>query len=561
MRASSSRTIGDFDYIIVGAGSAGCVLANRLSADPQVRVLLLEAGGKDNNIWIKVPLGLFYLIGNPRTDWCYQTEPEPECNGRQIPVPRGRMLGGSSSINGMVYVRGQPRDYDVWRQLGNAGWAWDNVLPYFKKSEDFASGGDDLHGCDGELRVENARVRWEILDAFRDAAEQVGIPKTNDYNAGNYEGSAYFQVTQRRGVRWSTATAFLKPAAQRPNLRVLTNAQVKRVRLDGKRAVGIEFWQGETLTGADARREVIVAAGAIGSPQILQLSGVGPAALLRQHGIEVRHELAGVGENLQDHCQPRQLFRVRNTTTLNEIANSYLRRAAIGLEYILLRTGPLSIGPATLTAFTRSDPTQDTPNIQYHVIPATYPKLGGPPSPFPGFTASACNLRPTSRGYVRINAADARAHPAIRYNYLSTPEDQRVAVDSIRLTRRIVSAPALAKFVPEEFMPGGGADSDHELLAAARETAGTVYHPVGTCKMGQDMMAVVDERLRVRGIAGLRVIDASIMPNLVSGNTNAPTIMIAEKGADMIKADAHASAADLKFLHHLPQARSGTSNR
>src|SRR3984893_7475501 len=328
MRASSSRTIGDFDYIIVGAGSAGCVLANRLSADPQVRVLLLEAGGKDNNIWIKVPLGLFYLIRNPHTDWCYQTEPEPECNGRQIPVPRGRMLGGSSSINGMVYVRGQPRDYDVWRQLGNAGWAWDNVLPYFKKSEDFANGGDDLHGCDGELRVEDARVRWEILDAFRDAAEQVGIPKTNDYNAGNYEGSAYFQVTQRRGVRLSTATAFLKPAAQRPNLRVLTNAQVKGVRLDGKRAVGIEFWQGETLTSADARREVIVAAGAIGSPQILQLSGVGPAALLRQHGIEVRHELAGVGENLQDHCQPRQLFRVRNTTTLNEIANSYLRRAA-----------------------------------------------------------------------------------------------------------------------------------------------------------------------------------------------------------------------------------------
>ena len=344
MRDGSARTIGDFDYIIVGAGSAGCVMANRLSADPATKVLLLEAGGKDNNLGIKVPLGLFYLIGNPRTDWCYQTEPEPGCNGRQIPVPRGRMLGGSSSINGMVYVRGQPRDYDVWRQLGNTGWAWDDVLPYFKKSEDFADGADDLHGCDGELRVENARVRWEILDAFRDAAEQVGIPKTNDYNAGNYEGSAYFQVTQRRGVRWSTATAFLKPAAQRPTLRVLTNAQVKRVRLDGKRAVAVEFWQGETLTSADARREVIVAAGAIGSPQILQLSGVGPAALLHQNGIEIRHELAGVGENLQDHCQPRQLFRVRNTTTLNEIANSYLRRAAIGLEYMLLRTGPPSLG-------------------------------------------------------------------------------------------------------------------------------------------------------------------------------------------------------------------------
>src|SRR5262245_39683888 len=540
MRDDSGRAIGDFDYIIVGAGSAGCVLANRLSADPATRVLLLEAGGKDGNIWIKVPLGLVYLIGNPRTDWCYETEPEPECNGRRIMVPRGRMLGGSSSINGMVYVRGQPRDYDIWRQLGNAGWSWDDVLPYFKNSEDFFRGGDDLHGCNGELRVEDVRVRWDILDAFRDAAEQVGIPKTNDYNAGNYEGSAYFHMTQRRGVRWSTATAFLKPAAQRPNLRVLTNAQVKRVRIEGKRAVGVEFWQGGTLVSATVRREVIVAAGAIGSPQILQLSGIGPAALLGRHGIDVQHELAGVGENLQDHCQPRQLFRVRNTRTLNEIVNSPLRRAVLGLEYFLLRTGPMSVGPATLTAFTRSDPSQDTPNIQYHVIPATYPKLGEPPSPFPGFTASACNLRPTSRGYVRINAPDARANPAIRYNYLSTPEDQRVAIDSIRLTRLIVSAPALAKFAPEEFLPGGGADSDRELLAAARETAGTVYHPVGTCKMGQDMMAVVDERLRVRGLAGLRVIDASIMPNLVSGNTNAPTIMIAEKGADMIKADARA---------------------
>jgi choline dehydrogenase len=541
MQENAPPTIGDFDYVIVGAGSAGCVLANRLSADPNVRVLLLEAGGKDNNIWIKVPLGLIYLIGNPRTDWCYQTEPEPTCNGRRIPVPRGRMLGGSSSINGMVYVRGQPRDYDVWRQLGNAGWAWDDVLPYFKKSEDFALGQDDLHGRDGELRVEDVRVRWEILDAFRDAAEQVGIPKTSDYNAGNYEGSAYFHVTQRRGVRWSTATAFLKPAAQRPNLRVLTDAQVKRVCLDGKRATGVEFWQGKTLVMASARQEVIVSAGAIGSPQVLQVSGIGPAGLLRQHGIDLRHELAGVGENLQDHCQPRQLFRVRNTKTLNEIANSKLRSALMGLEYFLMRTGPLSVGPATMTAFTRSDPTQDTPNIQYHVMAATYPKLGEPPSPFPGFTASACNLRPTSRGYVRVSSADARSHPAIRYNYLATPEDQRVAIDSIRLTRRIVNAPALAKFAPEEFMPGGGANRDDELLAAARETVGTVYHPVGTCKMGQDVMAVVDERLRVRGIAGLRVIDASIMPNLVSGNTNAPTIMIAEKGADMIKADASAA--------------------
>jgi choline dehydrogenase len=532
------QSIGDFDYIIVGAGSAGCVLANRLSADPSMKVLLLEAGGKDNNIWVKVPLGLFYLIGNPRTDWCYETEPEPACNGRRIPVPRGRMLGGSSSINGMVYVRGQPRDYDVWRQLGNAGWAWDDVLPYFKRSEDFAFGADQLHGAGGELRVEDARVRWEILDAFRDAAEQVGIPKTNDYNAGNYEGSAYFQVTQRRGMRWSTASAFLKPAMGRSNLRVITDAQVDHLRLEGQRVVGVAFRQGDESKTANARREVIVAAGAIGSPQILQLSGIGPGALLERHGIRVHHDLAGVGENLQDHCQPRQLFRVRNTPSLNEIANSYLQRMRVGLEYILLRTGPMAIGPATLTAFTRSDPTQDTPNIQYHVIPGAYPKLGEPPPSFPGFTAAACNLRPTSRGYVHIKSGDPRAHPAIRYNYLSTPEDQRVAVDSIRLTRRIVRAPAMAKFAPEEFMPGGNAESDEDLLAAARETAGTVYHPAGTCKMGQDLLAVVDERLRVRGVGGLRVIDASIMPNLVSGNTNAPTIMIAEKGADMIKADA-----------------------
>jgi choline dehydrogenase len=532
------QSIGDFDYIIVGAGSAGCVLANRLSADPSVKVLLLEAGGKDNNIWVKVPLGLFYLIGNPRTDWCYETEPEPACNGRRIPVPRGRMLGGSSSINGMVYVRGQPRDYDVWRQLGNAGWSWDDVLPYFKRSEDFALGGDQLHGTGGELRVEDARVRWEILDAFRDAAEQVGIPKTNDYNAGNYEGSAYFHVTQRRGVRWSTASAFLKPAMSRPNLRVVTNAQVDHLCLDGKRVTGVAFREGDEPRTANARREVIVSAGAIGSPQILQLSGIGPGAVLERHGVPVHHDLAGVGENLQDHCQPRQLFRVRNTPSLNEIANSYMQRMRVGLEYILFRTGPMAIGPATLTAFTRSDPTQDTPNIQYHVIPGAYPKLGEPPPTFPGFTAAACNLRPTSRGYVRIKSGDPQAHPAIRYNYLSTPDDQRVAVDSIRLTRRIVRAPAMAKFAPEEFLPGGNAESDADLLAAARESAGTVYHPVGTCKMGQDLLAVVDERLRVRGVGGLRVIDASIMPNLVSGNTNAPTIMIAEKGADMIKADA-----------------------
>jgi choline dehydrogenase len=447
------------------------------------------------------------------------------------------MLGGSSSINGMVYVRGQPHDYDVWRQLGNAGWSWDDVLPYFKKSEDHARGADELHGVGGELRVEEARVSWDILDAWRDAAAQVGIPKTGDYNACNIDGSAYFDVTQRRGVRWSTATAFLKPARGRSNLTVVTGAHTRRIAMEGRRAVGVEYWQGDTLFSAGANAEVVVCAGAIGSPQILQLSGIGPAALLRANGVDVRLDLPGVGENLQDHVQPRQMFRVSNTVTLNEKANSLVSRVMMGLKYLMFRTGPLSLGPATLTAFTRSDPTQETPNIQYHVIPATFPRLDQPPSPFPGFTASACILRPTSRGHVRIKSGDARANPSILYNYLATPDDQRVAVDAMKLTRGIAAAPALAGFSPVEFSAGANARTDDEFLAAARDTAGTVYHPVGTCKMGQDPMAVVDERLRVRGVAGLRVVDASIMPNLVSGNTNAPTIMIAEKAADLIKAD------------------------
>ncbi len=530
-------SVGSFDYIVVGAGSAGCVLANRLSADPSVKVLLLEAGGKDDYRWIHVPLGVAYTIGNPRTDWCFQTEPEPECNNRQIPVPRGKTLGGSSSINGMVYVRGQPQDYDVWRQLGNTGWAWDDVLPYFKKSQDYVHGASDLHNAGGELRVEECPTRWEILDAFQDACEEHGIPRTKDYNSGNYEGSCYFQVTQRKGVRHSTATAFLRPVQNRPNLQVLTDAHAKSLRMAGKRVTGLEFYQGDRLCRAEATGEVIVAAGAIGSPQILQLSGIGPSALLGQYGIDVKHELRGVGENLQDHVQPRQLFRVQNTRTLNEMSSSLFHKAKMGIEYFLFKTGPLAMGPATLTVFTRSDPSRDTPNIQYHVMPMSYPKLGEPPPPFPGFTASACNLRPTSRGYVRIKDSDARAHPSIRYNYLSTHDDQRVAIDSLRLTRKIVAAKAMARFHPEEFVPGGNADNDADLLAAARETASTVYHPVGTCKMGQDEMSVVDERLRVHGMQGLRVVDASIMPNLVSGNTNAPTIMIAEKAADMIKQD------------------------
>jgi choline dehydrogenase len=535
----AAKPAGDFDYIIVGAGSAGCVLANRLSADPSTKVLLLEAGGKDNNIWIHVPLGVIFLIGKPKTDWCYETEPEPHCNDRKIPVPRGKLLGGSSSINGMIYVRGQPRDYEVWRQLGNTGWSWDDVLPYFKKSEDHVRGADALHGTGGELHVEEADTgaSWEILDAWRDAAAEVGIPKTRDYNAGSYEGSAYFDVTQRHGVRWSTATAFLKPSMNRSNLKVITGAHTERVRVERRRAVGVEYSHGDALHYAAANVEVIVSAGAIGSPQILQLSGVGSATLLRQNGIDVRHDLPGVGENLQDHCHPRQMFKVHNTVTLNEKANSTVARVKMGMQYLFFRTGPLSVGPTTLTAFTRSDPSQEAPNIQYHVWPATFPRIDQPPSPFPGLTASACNLRPSSRGYVRIKSADGRTNPSIRYNYLATSDDQRVAVDCIKLTRRIMAAPAMARFAPEEFLPGLSAQSDSELLEAARGAMSSVFHPVGTCKMGQDPMAVLDERLRVRGLEGLRVVDASVMPNLVSGNTNAPTIMIAEKASDMIKAD------------------------
>lgn len=537
-----AETPEEFDYVIVGAGSAGCVLANRLSADPSVRVLLLEAGGKDDYVWIHIPVGYLYCFGNPRVDWGFETVSEPGLNGRKLQYPRGKVLGGCSAINGMIYMRGQARDYDHWRQLGNPGWGWEDVLPFFLKHEDQQAlepeefGG--VHARGGEWRVEKPRVRWEILDAWAEAAEQVGIPRIRDFNTGNNEGSSYFHVNQRKGFRWTTAKGFLKPALNRPNLTLLTHATVERLTLEGKRVTGVVFHQkGSASRSVLARREVILAAGAIGSPMILQRSGIGPGDVLKAAGIEVRHELRGVGENLQDHLQIRCAFKVSGVRTLNERSQTLWHKAGIALEYALWRSGPMSMAPSQLGCFARSDPSRETPNLQYHIQPLTLPKFGEPLDPFPAFTASVCNLRPTSRGHVRITSPDPNAHPEIRPNYLSTEEDRRVAADAIRLTRRIAQQPALARYKPEEFKPGPHIDGDEALAQAAGDIATTIFHPVGTAKMGTDELAVVDPRLRVHGLEGLRVIDASIMPTITSGNTAAPTMMIAEKGASMIVED------------------------
>lgn len=534
---------GRFDYVIIGAGSAGCVLANRLSADPRHRVLLLEAGGRDNWIWFHIPVGYLFAIGNPRSDWMFRTVAEPGLNGRALAYPRGKVLGGSSAINAMISMRGQAADYDGWAASGLPGWGWSDVLPVFRRIEDHFLGESAHHGTGGPWRVEPPRVRWKVLDAMRQAAIEMGVPATADFNTGDNEGVSYFHVNQKAGRRWSTARGFLKPIASRPNLLVITGALADRVILNSGRVEAIDFRRGGDTFRAAVAGEAILSAGSIGSVQVLQRSGIGPAAWLKEAGIVPRHVLNGVGRHLQDHLQQRAIYAVSGVRTLNESYHSLVRRAGMALDYALRRRGALTMAPSQLGLFTRSDPTQARANLQFHIQPLSLDKFGDPLHRFPALTASACNLQPTSRGHVRIRSSDLEVPPEISPNYLSTQADREVAAAAIRVTRQLMAQPSLAPYRPVEKLPGPGVDNSLDaLIQAAGDIGTTIFHPVGTARMGPDAAAgaVVDARLRVHGLQGLRVVDASVMPTITSGNTNTPTVMIADKGAEMIQEDARA---------------------
>ena len=526
----------NFDYIIIGAGSAGCVLANRLSENSNNKVLLIEAGGKDSYPWIHIPVGYYKTMHNPKTDWCYNTEPDATMENRSIPYPRGKTLGGSSSINGLLYIRGQEQDYDIWRQLGNRGWSWNDVLPYFLKAENQERGKSEFHGINGPLSVSDQRIKLPILDTFMNAAEEVGIPKVNDFNKGDNHGCGYFQVTEKNGLRCSAAVGYLNPIKNRKNLKIETKCHVEKINFENKKAVSVSYWKDNQSFVVKTNKEIILSAGSIGSTQILQASGIGDAQKLSLLGIDIVKNSIGVGKNLQDHLMFRPVYKVKNIKTLNKKINSLIGKLMIGMEYVFLRKGPMTMGASQLCGFAKSDSSRSTPNLQFHVQPISTDKLGGSNlHDFDAFTPTVANIRPTSKGEINIVNKDSRINPKIKMNYLSSPDDRKVAAAGLRLIRKIVlESQEFKKFDPEEFRPGTNIQDDEELVKAASNYAQTIFHPVGTCKMGNDDNAVVSDELKVHGIENLRVIDASVMPNITSGNTNAPTIMIAEKGADMI---------------------------